>query len=195
MTYLGDSGIYILSFISGLMIIFFYNSSNTNIENILIIIFLPVIDSFRLFFTRIYNGKSPFLGDENHLHHIIIKKFGFKKTIWIYIFFLYLPIILNHIFNISFVLLTAMLFVYIYFIKFLSIKKNVLKMSNLISIILPTYNSAKYIDKTIKSIFNQTYKNFELIIIDDCSTDQTVKIIDKLIYKKIHQTNKVKKKF
>ena len=57
-------------------------------------------------------------------------------------------------------------------------------MSNLISIILPTYNSAKYIDKTIKSIFNQTYKNFELIIIDDCSTDQTLKIIDKLIYKK-----------
>ena len=123
MSYLGDSGIYILSFISGLMIIFFYNSSSTNIENILIIIFLPIIDSFRLFFTRIYYGKNPFLGDENHFHHIIIRKFSFKKTIWIYILFLYLPIILNYIFNIGFVLLTAMLCVYIYLIKILSMKK------------------------------------------------------------------------
>lgn len=125
MSYLGDSGIYILTFISGLMIIFFYNSSNTSIENILIIIFLPIVDSFRLFFTRIYNGKNPFLGDENHFHHICVKRFGFKKTISIYISFLYLPIIVNYIFNISFILLTAVLYIYILLIKNISIKTKI----------------------------------------------------------------------
>ena len=54
MTFFGDSGIYILSFISSLMIIYFYDSLKINIEYILIIIFLPMIDFFRLFFVRIY---------------------------------------------------------------------------------------------------------------------------------------------
>lgn len=48
---------------------------------------------------------------------------------------------------------------------------------NLVSIITPSYNSAKYIGKTIDSVISQTYKNWELIIIDDCSTDSSVEII------------------
>lgn len=41
----------------------------------------------------------------------------------------------------------------------------------LISIVLPTYNGAKYLDESIQSCLSQTYGNWELIIIDDCSTD------------------------
>ena len=41
---------------------------------------------------------------------------------------------------------------------------------------MPMYNSEKYINQTIKSILNQTYDNWELIIIDDCSTDNCLKI-------------------
>ncbi|EPL1602607.1 glycosyltransferase family 2 protein [Acinetobacter baumannii] len=48
---------------------------------------------------------------------------------------------------------------------------------NLVSIITPSYNSAKYIGKTIDSVISQTYKNWELIIIDDCSIDSSVDII------------------
>lgn len=44
----------------------------------------------------------------------------------------------------------------------------------LVSIIVITYNSAKYIIETLESIYNQTYKNIELIISDDCSTDKTI---------------------
>lgn len=52
----------------------------------------------------------------------------------------------------------------------------------LVSIITPTYNCGKYIEETIKSVINQTYKNWEMIIIDDCSTDNTKVIVEE--YKK-----------
>ena len=47
----------------------------------------------------------------------------------------------------------------------------------LVSIIMPSYNSSKYIAKTIDSIINQSYTNWELLITDDCSTDNTCEII------------------
>lgn len=52
---------------------------------------------------------------------------------------------------------------------------------SLVSIITPTYNSSKYINKTIESILSQTYQNWELIITDDSSTDNTVSIIKSYI--------------
>lgn len=51
--------------------------------------------------------------------------------------------------------------------------------SVLVSIITVSYNSEKTIEKTLKSVLNQTYQNFEYIIIDGGSTDNTLKIIEK----------------
>lgn len=51
----------------------------------------------------------------------------------------------------------------------------------LVSIITPSYNCSRFIDKTIESIQNQTYSNWELLITDDCSTDDSCKIIEKYI--------------
>lgn len=56
-------------------------------------------------------------------------------------------------------------------------------MNNLVSIITPTYNSAKYISETIQSVQNQTHQNWEMIIVDDCSTDNTINIIKEFIAK------------
>lgn len=49
----------------------------------------------------------------------------------------------------------------------------------LVSVILPNYNHAPYLDQRIQSILNQTYPNFELIILDDKSTDNSVEVINK----------------
>ena len=51
-------------------------------------------------------------------------------------------------------------------------------MSDLVSIIMPTYNCEEYINETIQSVINQTHENWELIIIDDCSKDNTVENIN-----------------
>ena len=49
--------------------------------------------------------------------------------------------------------------------------------TNKISVILPVYNGEKYVANAIESILNQTYHNIELIIVNDCSADNTLQII------------------
>jgi len=55
-----------------------------------------------------------------------------------------------------------------------------------VSVIMPCYNSAKTIISSIHSILNQSYKNFELIIIDDGSTDNSIDVINSLYDTRIH---------
>ena len=52
--------------------------------------------------------------------------------------------------------------------------------SPLVSIIIPTYNHAKFIEKALNSVKNQTYKNWEAIVIDNNSTDETNKILNNI---------------
>ncbi len=48
----------------------------------------------------------------------------------------------------------------------------------MISVVLPVYNGEKYLRYSIESVLNQTYKDIELVIVNDCSTDNTVSIIE-----------------
>ena len=52
----------------------------------------------------------------------------------------------------------------------------------MISVIVPMYNAEEYIDACVESILAQTYKNFELVIIDDGSTDRSSLMIDSYTY-------------
>lgn len=53
------------------------------------------------------------------------------------------------------------------------------------SIIVPNYNNAEWIDKTIESVLNQSYDNWEMYIIDDMSTDDSIEIINKYVDNRI----------
>lgn len=56
----------------------------------------------------------------------------------------------------------------------------------LLSIIIPTYNRAHLIESTLKSVLDQTCDDFEVLIIDDGSTDNTVEIVTPFLSEKIH---------
>ena len=54
-------------------------------------------------------------------------------------------------------------------------------MRNLVSIIIPLYNVEQYVEVSLKSAFNQTFADIEYILVDDCSTDETMEVVDRLI--------------
>lgn len=56
-------------------------------------------------------------------------------------------------------------------------------MNPTVSIVVPAYNAAKTIDETIQSVLNQTFCDWELIIVDDCSTDETSDIVHDYLYR------------
>lgn len=56
-------------------------------------------------------------------------------------------------------------------------------MNELVTVIMPAYNAEKYIEQSISSIINQIYENWELVIVNDASTDRTEEIIKKYVEK------------
>ena len=54
-----------------------------------------------------------------------------------------------------------------------------------VSVIVPIYNSKKHIKECITSIINQTYKNLEIIVVNDCTPDKSMKYVKKFNDKRI----------
>ena len=79
-------------------IIKFYNS-NVNIvycEEIFLIMLLPGVDMLRLFVMRISKGKNPFYPDNQHIHHLYLKKFSNNLTFFLIQLHIFIPIILYY---------------------------------------------------------------------------------------------------
>lgn len=58
-------------------------------------------------------------------------------------------------------------------------KESTIDNKNLVSIVVPVYNAEKFLHDTIATVRNQTHKNWELVMVNDCSTDNSVKVIEK----------------
>ncbi len=106
--FLGDSGSLTISFLFSILIINLYQNEVLFVcEEIFIIMMIPGLDMARLFFQRILKNQNPLKADNNHLHHLLLKKFSLKKTIIVNFVLMILPILLmildvNHLFIIVF---------------------------------------------------------------------------------------------
>ena len=118
--FLGDSGNYIISSIISTILVKenYYSPQKYFAEEIFLLLFIPGIDMFRLFFVRLLNKKNPMLGDKNHLHHILLKKYGLKKTLVIYLMLVNIPIYSYYFFQNYLVILTCLIMmIYAFLIK------------------------------------------------------------------------------
>ncbi len=57
---------------------------------------------------------------------------------------------------------------------------NISNTADLVSIIMPTYNCGRFIEESIRSVQEQSYNNWELIIVDDCSADDTIRVVRRI---------------
>jgi UDP-GlcNAc:undecaprenyl-phosphate GlcNAc-1-phosphate transferase len=116
-SFLGDGGALSLSFFFSIFFIKFYKTNIViNSEDILVLMLVPGIDMFRLFMSRIFNNKNPFTADENHIHHILFRKFKNNGIVQLIIFLMSVfSIIIYYFFDnlIYSILLLLVIFSYI----------------------------------------------------------------------------------
>ena len=104
--FLGDNGIYLLSSFIAFNILSLHNVSKIiSADEILIIMMVPGFDMMRLFLERLKNMKNPFHGDRNHLHHLLLDRIGYNKTLIVLLFLIISPIILLSIININIIII------------------------------------------------------------------------------------------
>lgn len=122
--FLGDSGCYVLVTYLGFLTIYTYNQnlilpiSYLNIESIFLLFMIPGLDMTRLFAIRIINKKNPFSPDNNHFHHILLKKYGNFLTLIIYNLLIFIPWFI-YLFFISLLpyLILSVLIIYVWLIS------------------------------------------------------------------------------
>lgn len=95
--FLGDGGAYAIASAIGLLSIMVYNSPGEHMlravsaDELIVLFFVPILDSFRLTYTRIREGRSPMSADRNHLHHHLQNRFGWPAGLIVYLLLALLP--------------------------------------------------------------------------------------------------------
>ena len=118
--FLGDNGVYVMSTILITSIIYEHNVYKNFIyaDEIFFLLLLPGIDLIRLTVVRLMNGKNPFYGDRNHIHHLMIKRYSLLITNIFLVFLSILPILLYNNFHLNFyAIFSIFLIIYIFLIK------------------------------------------------------------------------------
>ena len=111
--FLGNNGSYFLSYLISIYLI----KSNIalgkiSVEEILILLLIPGLDMLRLFLIRSLKGKSPFLPDNNHIHHLLLKKFNHITVSLLIIMLTIIPYLIFVLFLNSFIVLFLQVLLY-----------------------------------------------------------------------------------
>jgi UDP-GlcNAc:undecaprenyl-phosphate GlcNAc-1-phosphate transferase len=85
LVFLGGTGAYGVTFVLGILILRLHNYWGVTAETIIVWFFVPVVDCLRLLISRPLQGRSPFDGDRNHLHHRLGERYGDAKGLAIYL--------------------------------------------------------------------------------------------------------------
>ncbi len=119
---MGDSGTLFLGCIISLLIIAYYNKLNfLKTDEIFLLMLVPGIDMLRLFLQRILCKKNPFIGDREHIHHYLLRFYGYRSAIILILLISILPSMLSFFIN-SKVLIIFFIIVYLFFFIFLKRK-------------------------------------------------------------------------
>jgi UDP-GlcNAc:undecaprenyl-phosphate GlcNAc-1-phosphate transferase len=130
--FLGDAGSLMFSSFIAFLTIYLHNVNDgipnhqTSAESITIIFLIPILDMLRLFFERLINKKSPYLGDNNHLHHYLVKKFNHGLALIIYFLLINVPIIFSLYTSVN-KLLIIFITILIYFMFIINYKVKIIK--------------------------------------------------------------------
>lgn len=118
--FLGNSGSLLLSYLIGYFLIKFHGVvPNLNVENILLLILIPLVDLIRVVFVRAISKKSMFVGDNNHIHHIFKKKYDLFFSVIIIQMLIIIPNVINFFYDKTKVLIFLSLIVYFCIYRFL----------------------------------------------------------------------------
>lgn len=92
--FLGDGGTYGLSAFLSLVSVYVYRTTDFALtaDRVAILFLVPGLDMLRLFFTRMMRGTSPFVGDREHFHHLLERRFGWQRGLGVYLAIVAAPI-------------------------------------------------------------------------------------------------------
>jgi len=94
--FFGNSGSYLLGFIFSFLFLSEYKNDNISINFIFMLVILPALELLRVCFNRLINGRNPFKGDRDHLHHLLLKRFTKFQSIIIFQIIFIIPFILYY---------------------------------------------------------------------------------------------------
>jgi UDP-GlcNAc:undecaprenyl-phosphate GlcNAc-1-phosphate transferase len=119
--FLGNSGSLFISSFIGLLTIYLYNfnlgtKNLFSVEKIILIFLIPGLDMLRLFILRLSNKKSPFLGDLDHFHHLLISNLHLHKAIIYYLLLVLWPFIFVEFYKIKYFFIFLLQFIIFFFL-------------------------------------------------------------------------------
>ena len=115
-SFMGDGGSYLIGFLLSFLVIKYNLYGFLSTEKILVLMALPVSELIRVATSRIISGKHPFKGDQNHIHHLLMRNLSFNKTLVILILLVTLPCIIYNYTSMFIFSLVSFLLIYVFLI-------------------------------------------------------------------------------